>query len=278
VTVVPGPVQQLLLSPSRAELPATSSQSFTVTGLDAGGNPQEVTVRWALTHGIGTLDQSGQLTAMHVGPGSVVAYTPDALVGVSDIRIVPGPVALLFVTPQPSTLRAGQSAQFLVQGYDAYRNPIPTLTPQWEVYGDIGSIDPASGLFTAKQMGWGKVTAVVHKTLGGADVMVEPGMPDAEQSRLVSSRVTTPADGKTTATIVVQVRDQFGNAVTGARVTLISSREDRIEQPGPSNAQGVAVGRIRSSKSGLSEISAVIESVRLSNSLRLTFNQPGASG
>ena len=120
-------------------------------------------------------------------------------------------------------------------------------------------------------MGWGKVTAVVNKTLGGADVVVEPGMPDAEQSRLVSSRVTVPADGKTTANIVVLVRDQFGNAVTGARVTLISSRQDRVEQPGPSNEQGIAVGRIHSTSAGLSEISAVVESVRISNFLRLTF-------
>jgi hypothetical protein len=146
------------------------------------------------------------------------------------------------------------------------------------VHGDIGSIDPASGLFTAQHMGWGKVTAVVHDTLGGADVMVEPGMADAEQSRLVSSRVTVPADDKTAANITVLVRDAYGNAVTGVRVTLISSRGDHIEQPGLSNEQGVAVGRIRSAKPGLSEISAVAESVRITNSLRLTFNQPGASG
>jgi hypothetical protein len=278
VTVVPGPVQQLLLSPSRAELPATTSQSFTAIGLDAGGNTQNVPVRWAVTQGIGSLEQTGQFTAMHVGDGTVIAYTPEALVGTSDIRVTPGPVALLFVTPQPTMLRAGQTTQFLVQGFDAYQNPIPTLTPQWQVDGHIGTIDQASGLFTAQQMGWGKVTAMVNGQRGGADVMVEPGLPDAEQSRLVSSRVTIPADGKTPANITVLVRDQFGNAVTGASVTLISNRDDRIDQPGPSNDQGIAIGRIRSEKPGLAEISAVVESVRISNSLRLTFNQSGASG
>jgi hypothetical protein len=277
VTVVPGPVRQLLLSPRRAELPATSLQRFTA-GLDAGGNARDVTVRWAVTQDLGSLDRTGQFTAMHAGAGTVVAYTPDALVGTSEVQITPGPVALLFVSPQPMTLRAGQSTQFLVQGFDAYRNPVPALTPQWGVNGDIGSIDPRSGVFTAKQMGWGKVTAVVQDTLGGADVVVAPGLPDAEQSRLVSSRVTVPADGKTTANIVVQVRDQFGNAITGARVTLISSRQDQVEQPGLSNEQGIAIGRIHSTSPGLSEINAVVESVRISNFLRLTFNQPGVSG
>lgn len=278
VTVVPGAVQRLLLSPRRAELPATSSQSFTVTGFDAAGNAQAVTVQWAVTQGIGKLDAAGQLTAMHVGTGTVVAYGSETLVGTSEVRVTPGPVALLFVTPQPTALRAGQSTQFLAQGFDAYRNSLPTVAPQWEVFGNIGSIDPTSGVFTAKQMGWGKVTAKVNDKRGEADVVVEPGMPDAEQSRLVSSRVLIPADGKTSANITILVRDQFGNAVTGARVTLISNREDHIDQPAPSNDQGVAVGRIRSGKAGQSEISAVVESVRISNSLRLSFNQPGASG
>ena len=55
VTVVPGPVQQLLLSPRRAELPATSLQRFTTTGLDAGGNARDVTVRWAVTQESGAV-------------------------------------------------------------------------------------------------------------------------------------------------------------------------------------------------------------------------------
>jgi hypothetical protein len=86
------------------------------------------------------------------------------------------------------------------------------------------------------------------------------------------------ADGKTAADIIVLVRDRFGNPVTNTQVTLVSSRDDSIEQSGPSNQQGIAVGRIRSTKAGLSDITAVVESVRIGNSLRLTFNQPDVAG
>jgi Bacterial Ig-like domain (group 1) len=277
VAVVPGPVQRLLLTPGQTELAATTVQAFTVTGLDAGGNVGPVTVNWAMTEGLGSLDQEGHFTAAHVGEGTIVAYT-DTLVGTAEVRVTPGPVALLFVTPQLATVRAGQTVQFQVQGFDAHHNPIPTLTPSWSAAGNIGLIDPQSGMFTATLRGLGKVQATLGGESGSADVIVQPSMPDTEQSRLVASRVTVLADGKTAADIIVLVRDRFGNPVTNTQVTLVSSRDDSIEQSGPSNQQGIAVGRIRSTKAGLSDITAVVESVRIGNSLRLTFNQPDVAG
>jgi hypothetical protein len=277
VVVVPGPVQHLLLTPGQTEIAATTAQAFTATGLDASGNASPVTVNWAMTEGLGSLDQEGRFTAAYVGKGTVVAYT-NSLVGTAEVRVTPGPVALLFVSPQLSTVRAGQTVQFQAQGFDAYRNPIPALTPSWSTAGNIGLLDPQTGMFTATLIGLGKVQATIGGESGSADVIVQPSMPDAEQSRLVASRVTMLADGKTAADIIVLVRDRFGNPVTNAQVTLISSREDGLEQPGPSNQQGIAVGRVRSTKAGLSDITAVVESVRIGNSLRLTFNQPGAAG
>jgi hypothetical protein len=76
----------------------------------------------------------------------------------------------------------------------------------------------------------------------------------------------------------VLVRDRFGNPIHNAQVILISSRNDGIEQPGPSNQQGIAIGHVRSTTPGLSDIAAVVESVRISNSLRVLFNQAGISG
>jgi hypothetical protein len=277
VVVMPGPVQRLLLTPGQTELSATTAQTFSVIGLDASGNAMPVTVNWAMTEGLGSVDQEGRFTATYVGEGTVVAYT-DTLVGTAEVRVTPGPVALLFVTPQLATVRAGQTVQFQAQGFDAYHNPIPTLTPSWSAAGNIGLLDPHTGMFTATLTGLGKVQATIGGESGSADVIVQPNMPDAEHSRLVASRVTVLADGKTAADIIVLVRDRFGNPVTNAQVTLISNREDGIEQPGPSNQQGVAIGRIRSTKAGLSDITAVVESVRLGNALRLTFNHPGAAG
>jgi hypothetical protein len=277
VSVVPGPLQRLVLTPGQTEMAAMSSQDFTALGRDAGGNAQPVTVRWAMTQGIGHQEPTGRFTAMQVGRGTVVAYT-DTLMSTAEVQVTPGPVALLFVAPPPTAVRAGETIQFQVRGIDAQRNSVSPLSVQWSVTGDIGTVDASTGVFTAKWMGWGKVQATVAGTVGSADVEVQPTIPDADRSRLMSSRTTVLADGKTTADIIVLVRDRFGNPVSNAQVTLISSREDGIEQPGPSNQQGVAIGHVRSTTSGMSDITAVMESVRTSNSLRLLFSQPGVSG
>jgi hypothetical protein len=277
IAVLPGPVQRLLLTPEQTQLAADTAQVLTATGLDAGGNASPMTVHWAMTQGLGSLEPTGRFTATYVGDGTVVAYT-ETLVGTAEVHVTPGPVALLFVTPQLATVRAGQTVQFQAQGFDAYRNPMPTLAPHWSAVGNVGTIDPHTGVFTATLMGLGKVQAAIGDEIGSADVVVQPSIPDTEHSRLVASRMTMLADGKTAADVIVLVRDRFGNPVTNAQVTLISSREDSIEQPGPSNQQGVAVGRIRSTKPGMSDITAVVESVRLGNSLRLTFHPPGAAG
>jgi len=277
VSVVPGPLQRLVLTPGQTEMAAMSSQDFTALGRDAGGNAQPVTVRWAMTQGIGHLEPTGRFTAMQVGRGTVVAYT-DTLMSTAEVQVTPGPVALLFVAPPPTAVRAGETIQFQVRGIDAQRNSVSPLSVQWSVTGDIGTVDASTGVFTAKWMGWGKVQATVAGTVGSADVEVQPTIPDADRSRLMSSRTTVLADGKTAADIIVLVRDRFGNPVSNAQVTLISSREDGIEQPGPSNQQGVAIGHVRSTTPGMSDITAVMESVRTSNSLRLLFSQPGVSG
>jgi hypothetical protein len=114
--------------------------------------------------------------------------------------------------------------------------------------------------------------------MGSADIEVLPALPDAERSRLLTSQTTLLADGKTTARIIVLVRDEFGNPVADAQVTLLSSRNDHVDQPALSNQYGVAIGHIRSTTAGVSEITAVVESVALNHAVRLTFNQPGISG
>jgi hypothetical protein len=133
-------------------------------------------------------------------------------------------------------------------------------------------------VFTGTAVGEGKIQAKVEDKVGSADVVVHPGTPDADKSRLVASRLTVPADGKTPADIIVRVQDRYGNPINNARVTLLSTRDDQIDQPIPTNVNGMAFGHIRSLKPGRSELRAVIESMRISNPLYLTFQGPDTSG
>jgi hypothetical protein len=277
VTTVPGPIQRLVMRPEHAQVASTMSQDFTVIGLDVAGNEQPVDVRWALSANIGQLNKTGQFVGTYTGQGTVVAYTPTAL-RTAEVTVQPGPVALLFVKPQPVTTPAGAPVEFHAQVFDAFQNPISSFQPHWSVTGNIGTIDPQTGVFTGTSVGRGKIQAEVDGQHGSADVVIQPGSPDAEKSRLVASRLTVPADGKTSADVIIHVQDRYGNPITQAQVTLISNREDQIDQPAPTNQDGVAFGRIRSVRPGQSEIRAVIESKPISNPLYLTFHGFGASG
>ncbi|PON18691.1 hypothetical protein C2W62_06605 [Candidatus Entotheonella serta] len=144
--------------------------------------------------------------------------------------------------------------------------------------GNIGTINAQTGVFSATHVGQGKVVVRVGENQGSADVEISPGTPDANQSRLVASRLNLPADGKTSADIIVHVQDRFGNPVMDVKVFLVSSRDDIIEQPVPTNQHGIALGHIRSKIPGNSEIIAVVDSIRISNPIQLKFKADDASG
>ena len=277
VTVSPGAVHRLAIQPAQAQVASTTAQRFEATGYDVAGNEVTVQAQWALAAKIGMVDQDGQFTGAQVGKGALVAYA-EGVAASADVVVTPGPVALLFVTPQPVQARAGEDVPFVAKGMDAYHNTIPMLQADWRVAGDIGVIDAQTGVFSATRIGQGKVVVQAGETEGSADVVIQPGAPDAQQSRLVSARLDLPADGKTNADIIVHVQDRFGNPVMDAKVFLVSSRDDVIEQPSPTNQRGVTLGHIRSKTPGVSEIVAVVESIRISNPIQLTFKAAGASG
>lgn len=277
VTVAPGAVRRLTLEPVQAQVASTTTQTFAAMGYDAADNEVPVAVQWALSSKIGTIDQQGQFTGTQVGKGTLVAYTA-GVVATAELAVTPGPVALVFVKPQPVQARAGEHIAFEAQGFDAHHNTIPTLQADWQVAGQIGTIDAQTGVFSATHVGLGKVVVKAGESHGSADVEIHPGTPDAHQSRLVSSRLQLPADGKTRADIIVHVQDRFGNPVMDAQVFLVSSRDDIIEQPVPTNQHGVALGHIRSKTPGTSEIIAVVESIRISNPVQLQFKSAGVSG
>jgi hypothetical protein len=277
VTVAPGTVHRLVLQPQQVQVASTTAQTFVVKGYDAADNEVPVDVQWAMSSKIGTIDQNGQFNGTQVGKGTLVAYT-SGLVATADLAVTPGPVSLLFVTPQPVQAKAGEDISFAARGFDAHRNTIPTLQADWQVAGKIGTIDAQTGLFSATHVGQGKVVVSVGDSQGSADVEIHPGTPDAHQSRLVSSRLYLPADGKTNADIIVHVQDRFGNPIMDAQVFLVSSRDDIIEQPVPTNQHGIALGHIRSKIPGTSEVVAVVETIRISNPIQLKFKADGASG
>jgi hypothetical protein len=277
VKVTPGRVQRLELSPAQAQVASTTTQLFTVKAFDAMGNAVVAPVNWALSAPVGAISQTGTFTGMKSGNGMLVAYA-DGVVATAEVSVQPGPVAQVFITPQPLQAEAGQNIAFQVRGLDANHNIVPVPQPHWQVSGGIGTIDAATGVFTATLVGQGKVEAEVDGQVGSADLAIHPTRADAANSHLAASRLSIPANGRDSADIVVYVEDRYGNPIPDAKVTLISSRHDRIDQPLPTNQHGIALGRIRSLSSGTSKIIAVVDSVYVNTPIMLTFKGEGVSG
>jgi hypothetical protein len=207
VKVTPGRVQRLELSPAQAQVASPTTQIFTVKAGDAMGNVVVAPVNWALSAPVGAISQTGTFTGMKSGDGMLVAYA-DGVVTTAEVSVQPGPVAQVFITPQPLQAEAGQNIAFQVRGLDANHNIVPVLQPHWQVSGGIGSIDAATGVFTATLVGQGKVEAEVDGQVGSADLAIHPTRADAANSHLAASRLSIPANGRDSADIVPNISAQ----------------------------------------------------------------------
>jgi len=93
------------------------------------------------------------------------------------------------------------------------------------------------------------------------EVTAIPGAPNAGQSSVTANPTAINADGSAsapgnTSTITITVRDQFGNPVPGATVTLAGSHAgDQLTQPvGVTSAAGVITGTLSPAASGTNDL------------------------
>ncbi|HEX8358901.1 MAG TPA: hypothetical protein VF613_02205, partial [Longimicrobium sp.] len=151
VNVTAGPLATLTIAPNPATLAIGAQQQFTAEGRDAGGNLVAVMPVWSATNPPGTINAStGLFTAGNtVGTfGNSVTATAGAISATATVIVTPGGLATLVITPNPETLAAGTQQQFTAVGRDAGGNVIP-VTPVWSTTNPPGTIDAATGLFTA---------------------------------------------------------------------------------------------------------------------------------
>ena len=139
VTVVPGPVANVLVRPGKADLGIGNTQVFTVEVLDEFENQiTDALISFNSTPDVGTIDGDGSFIAgTQAGnfPGAVqveaVKDTARAST-TSDVSIEPGPLASIKVDPSPLLLRRGDSVELTATGYDRHGNAIPELEFAWE--------------------------------------------------------------------------------------------------------------------------------------------------
>jgi hypothetical protein len=150
VTVTVGPLASITVTPNPVTLGIGTAQQFTAVGKDAVGNAVTINPTWAVVAGGGTISSSGNFTAGNtLGTfANTVQASSGGIRGTATVTVIAGPLSSITVTPNPVTVQSGDTQQFIAVGHDAGGN-VFVITPVWAVVNGGGTINPATGLFTA---------------------------------------------------------------------------------------------------------------------------------
>ncbi|HET9439397.1 MAG TPA: ice-binding family protein [Longimicrobiales bacterium] len=203
ITVVPGPLARITVTPNPDTLQIQTTQQFTAVGHDAFDNVVAITPVWSATNPPGTINAgTGLFTAGNtLGTfAAAVTATSGSISGSATVTVIAGSLATITVTPDPVTLAGGTQQQFTAVGRDAAGNPIP-ITPVWSTTNPPGTIDAGTGLFTAGNTGGlfnNSVRATVGTLFGTATVTVTvviPPPPPAAGPRMIARVAWTCTNG-----------------------------------------------------------------------------------
>ena len=170
VTVTAGGLASITVTPNPATVNTNGAQQFIAIGRDAGGNVLAVTPTWAVINGGGSINAgTGLFTAGGVTGtfSNTIQATSGAITGVATVNVVATPaLATITVSPNPAQLLTGATQQFVATGRDQFGNIFP-IVPVWTVVAGGGTINIATGLFTAGAAA-GTFTNTVRATVGAA--------------------------------------------------------------------------------------------------------------
>ncbi|MCC6333067.1 MAG: hypothetical protein IT380_03650, partial [Myxococcales bacterium] len=297
VTVDPGDLAAVSVSPSAASLAPMGTQAFTATSSDTCGNPVTPALGWTTSVPGGSVTSGGLFTAGTM-PGTypagvTVTATQGAIVRASsaNVTVTGGTVSRVAVAPVLATLVPGGMATFTAQAFDAFNNPVAG-TVVWAVAAGGGSVN-ASGVFTAGNTA-GTFTDTVRATVGGvsgtATVVVQPG---PVTRVVVAPAMATLAPGGNT-TFTAQAFDAFNNAVASTFTWAAQAAAGTITQGGNftagtmagnyPNAVTAAVGAVTGSASitinagALSQLTIAPATVTLQAGGTAAFSAAGRDG
>lgn len=186
VSVAPGPVDRVEISPDSVEVAAGEVASLSATAYDAFDNPTPAAVSWSLSDEAeagGELTGPGTFQARTVGAGHILA-TAEGVSGRVPVEIEHGPLAELSFQREASELRAGERTELQVSGRDAFGNPVavePNLTVLPKTLGELGA---DGSTFEARTVGSGRIQARFGTVTADLAVTVRPGEPTSIEVQL----------------------------------------------------------------------------------------------
>jgi hypothetical protein len=132
LTVEPGELDTITISPESTTLAAGTPQEFVVAGFDASGNslgPVAATLAMSFGSCEGTV-----CVSTTPGEQTVTASAGD-LDAMATVVVVPGALATLTLSPEEATVDAGTGQAYATVGFDAYGNSLGPVAASYTVTG-----------------------------------------------------------------------------------------------------------------------------------------------
>ena len=287
VTFNPGTVSaarsMLVASPGSVTADGVSTMALTVTVEDAQGNP--VAGQTVTLSGTGAGDAFGAYLGTTNAQGVFTTTMTSTTATVDTITATEGSVhettAVTFTAGAPSSSRstltatpgsvtadATSTATLTVTVEDVFGNPVAdtavtlSSTGAGDTFGSMSGTTNAQGVFTTTLTSTTATADTIVATEGSmvetTEVTFTAGSPNAATSILTANPTTVMADGTSTATLTVTVKDAYGNVIPGAAVSLSSTGSGDAfgTASGTTDANGVFTTSLTSTSATVDTITA----------------------
>ena len=210
----PGSLSTLVVTPGAQTLAINGTQQFTAIGKDFAGVAVPVTPTWSVVAGGGSISPTGMFTAGTTTGTfvSTVKATSGSLSATASVTVTVGSLATITITPSPDTTVVNGTKQFVAVGRDAGGNVVG-ITPVWSVANGGGTINSATGLFTA-----GAVAGTFANTIRVTSGSISSTVSETVVSGALATIVVTPNPVTlgigTNQQFLASGADAFGNPVS----------------------------------------------------------------
>lgn len=214
VNILAGPVKGVYVSPAIASVVVGGAVQFSAEVEDMYGNVVTgATFVWSASSAIGTISQTGLLTASTVAGSGTVTVSVGSLSASAAVTILPG-TATMRVVPGGLTVDAGTMVSLEAISADSYGNVVEGLTYSWTC--TIGSVfvtaDSSHAVFIAgNKAGSGTVTVTDGSRSITSSAIVTAG--PLAYIAVEPSVMSVDAGGN--ASLTAKGYDAFGNEVPG---------------------------------------------------------------
>ncbi len=221
------------------------------------------------------------------------------------VTVEPGDPTALAVSPQDTTITAGEFARYIIRSVDIHGNPsAPSSDQTISLLAGAGNFydkDNHSSSVTSLVIPSGSTSAEVDYWYNAMNmaagyflvfldndavppllesdntvVYINHAAIDTSTSYITVDAATADADGVDEIGVTVRIVDQYYNSIDGVTVVLeVDGTGNTITQPsGVTGPGGIATGSVRSTGAGAKNIRATADGVHLEDIIPVTF-QPG---